>query len=166
MAQNRFQKRKSRQRKDVLKGLQKYFFTKQSLSHTFDHFFRHIWCTSLNHINWELVSAFDNEKLALDIEEELKTKSSPTELEKETIKDVLKNLKNFYEKGNQILTTDNELSESALKILDQVQPISLILVEGITVLNSVPTSKICQLKVNRIKVANYLFFMFSPPKII
>ena len=92
------------------------------------------------------MSAFDNEKLALDIEEELKTKTSLTELEKETIKDVLKNLKIFYEKGNQILTTDNELSESALKILDQVQLISLILVEGITVLNAVPTSTLCQIK--------------------
>ncbi len=98
----------------------------------------------MNHINWELVSAFDNKKLALDIEKELET--LPTEINKETVKKVLKRLRNFYEERKQILTPGNELTESALELLKEVQPISLILVEGITVLNSVSTSKLCQLK--------------------
>lgn len=48
--------------------------------------------------------------------------------------------------GSQILTTKNELTESALKLFEEVEQMSLILVEGITVLNAEPTSKLCQLK--------------------
>ncbi len=56
------------------------------------------------------------------------------------------NFKKFYVEGSQILTTKNELTESALKLFEEVEPMSLILVEGITVLNAEPTSKLCQLK--------------------
>ena len=108
--------------------------------------FRHIWCPGLNFINWELVTAFDNDKLKLDIERSLN--QDPTNVDKENVEQVRKNFDDFIQSGRDILKegSENELNENVLSLLSSLGEIPLILVEGITVLNHLPTSNLCDIK--------------------
>ena len=109
-------------------------------------FFRHVWCSSPNHINWELVTAFDNDKLESDIDRESKQDPKITDKEKVELArkhfDELITSRKYMPKD----TSENESNENMLSLLNSLEEVSFVLVEGITILNHVPTSNLCNLK--------------------
>jgi hypothetical protein len=58
--------------------------------------FRHIFCESLNHINWEVVTAFDNPKLCEDIKNS--RHKYDTQTIQQTANHLLQEFDNIFEK--------------------------------------------------------------------
>lgn len=98
---------------------------------------------SLNHKNWELPSAFDNERLVSAIKRE----SESQHVVNLDTKVVEAAIKTFKRTPSSLFLKDDDLqvSELAKNLLKKInQP--LLFVEGITLFNHLPTSRLCDVK--------------------
>lgn len=107
---------------------------------------RHIRCETLNHINWELVTAFDNERLCADIRAQT-AKHVDQNFDVKTVKSAIENLKNACKNKESILNaTTKELNPDVVSSLKSVSNLSVVFVEGITLFNHEELANLCSIK--------------------
>ena len=92
------------------------------------------------------MSAFDNPKLASDIEQESEKTIFEIPKSFDKFQKVFNNFNEFQESETSLFQSQSELSESALYLLKDLKNVPLIFVEGITILNHPLTSSVCDLK--------------------
>ena len=118
----------------------KYYWAKESSKHTL--------AQGLNHVNWELVSAFDNEMLIMDIESNLimSQAKSLTNIEKDTILRKFDMLTKEYKTDTlfgDIVENDEFIKQ--LQMLYEHLP-KVVIVDGILILNHPEILNKCDLK--------------------
>lgn len=114
-----------------------YYFPDEHPGHTF--------LPELNHINWELESAFDNAKLAKEVQNSTFSDSSRPLFSSSCFSSLVQQLEcqaaeSFLQQGEQLSSSCRQLVEGTL-----LPPITVL--EGIQVLNSPRLSQLCDLKV-------------------
>lgn len=109
-------------------------------------YFRHVWCETLKHINWELVTAFDNDLLADDVDSESKRKIEV--IDKNLLERGQNELKEYLKSGKPVLiNSELEVAGDFLKIFESFrEQVSLVAVEGITIFNHPRTQKLFRRK--------------------